>query len=156
MTRSPNARRPRGRSGFTLIELLVVIVVIAILASVVAPEVFKNVGAAKHTTAKSQIEELSSALAAYRLANNGYYPTTQQGLDALYTIPSIDPPPTWNGPYITKPIPNDPWGRPYIYMSPGEANPRGYDLYTLGRDGLPGPEQGPGVDEEDLDIFSWK
>src|SRR4051812_4218222 len=132
MTRSLLTRRRRGRSGFTLIELLVVIVVIAILASVVAPEVFKNVGTAKATTAKSQIEELVSALSAYRLANNGYYPTTQQGLDALYNIPSVDPPPTWNGPYLTKPIPNDPWGRPYIYICPGNENPRGYDLYTLG------------------------
>ena len=88
---------PRRRSGFTLIEILVVIVVIAILATLVAPNVFQHVGTAKTTTAKSQIEMLSSALDAYRL-DTGAYPTTQQGLQALMELPQVDPPANWRGP----------------------------------------------------------
>ena len=98
--RSCTARRlPPSRSGFTLIEILVVIVVIAILATLVAPNIFQHVGAAKSATAKSQIEMLGAALDAYRL-DNGTYPNTQQGLAALWERPSIDPPPNWRAPYL--------------------------------------------------------
>src|SRR3954469_12093335 len=90
--------RPRVR-GFTLIEILVVIVVIAILATLVAPSIFQHVGAAKSATAKSQVEMLGTALDAYRL-QNGRYPTTQQGLVALVEIPTIDTPVNWTGPYL--------------------------------------------------------
>src|SRR6185295_1567703 len=83
--------RVRRQSGFTLIEILVVIVVIAILATLVAPNIFQHVGAAKDATAKSQIEMLGAALDAYRL-DNGRYPTTEQGLGALWEKPTIDPP----------------------------------------------------------------
>src|SRR5678815_3108978 len=108
-------RRRRGlRSGFTLIEILVVIVVIAILATLVAPNVFQHVGAAKSATAKSQIEMLTTTLDAYRL-NNGSYPSTEQGLQALYERPAIDPPSNWAGPYLRKPVPLDPWEHAYIY-----------------------------------------
>jgi general secretion pathway protein G len=138
----------RRRSAFTLIEILVVIVVIAILATLVAPNVFQHVGAAKSATAKSQIEMLSTTLDAYRLSN-GMYPTTEQGLQALYERPSIDPPVNWNGPYLSKPVPLDPWGNPYYYVFPGQQNPNGYDLYSLGADGQPG-----GVGEN-ADIVSW-
>jgi general secretion pathway protein G len=141
--------RRRRRAGFTLIEILVVIVVIAILAAMVAPNVFKNVGTAKQAAAKSQIEELGAALDAYRL-ENGHYPGTQQGLDALWQMPSVDPPSTWRGPYIKKPVPMDPWGKPYIYIAPGEQNPNGYDLMSYGNDGLPGGE------DEAADVVSWK
>ena len=137
------------RSGFTLIEILVVIVVIAILATLVAPNIFQHVGAAKDATAKSQIEMLSAALDAYRL-DNGAYPTTQQGLDALWTIPTTDPPSNWRGPYLRKPVPPDPWGRAYLYTFPGVENPRGFDLLTYGLDGQPGGEG------ENADIVSWK
>src|SRR5690242_11808080 len=140
----------RGRrSGFTLIEILVVIVVIAILATLVAPNIFQHVGAAKSATAKSQIEMLSAALDAYRL-DNGTYPNTQQGLDALWTMPTVDPPSNWRGPYLRKPVPADPWGRPYAYVFPGQQNTRGFDLLTLGLDGQPGGEG------ENADIVSWK
>ncbi len=142
------ARRPI-RSGFTLIEIMVVIVVIAILATLVAPNIFQHVGAAKSATAKSQIEMLGTALDAYRL-DNGHYPTTQQGLDALWTMPTVDPPTNWRGPYLRKPVPLDPWGAAYIYLSPGQVNPTGYDLLTYGADGKPG---GTG---EDADITSWQ
>ena len=137
------------RAGFTLIEILVVIVVIAILATLVAPNVFQHVGAAKNATAKSQIEMLGAALDAYRL-DNGSYPTTQQGLAALWEKPSVDPPANWRAPYLRKPVPNDPWGRPYLYQFPGQQNLQGYDLLSFGADGKPG-----GVGE-DVDILSWK
>ena len=139
----------RRRSGFTLIEILVVIVVIAILATLVAPNVFQHVGAAKSATAKSQIEMLTTTLDAYRLSN-GTYPSTEQGLQALYERPSIDPPSNWNGPYLRKPVPLDPWEHAYIYVYPGQQNPNGFDLYSYGADGLPGGEG------ENADIVSWQ
>jgi general secretion pathway protein G len=142
-------RRRRPPSGFTLIEILVVIVVIAILATLVAPNIFQHVGAAKGATAKSQIEMLGAALDAYRL-DNGRYPTTEQGLGALWEKPTIDPPQNWRAPYLRKPVPPDPWGRPYLYLAPGQVNPQGYDLLTYGADGKPGGEN------EDADIMSWK
>jgi general secretion pathway protein G len=142
-------RYPRHRAGFTLIEILVVIVVIAILATLVAPNVFQHVGAAKSATAKSQIEMLGAALDAYRL-DNGSYPTTQQGLAALWEKPTVDPPANWRAPYLRKPVPNDPWKRPYIYQFPGQQNLQGYDLLSFGADGKPGGEG------EDADILSWK
>ena len=145
----PVRRRPSLRAGFTLIEILVVIVVIAILATLVAPNVFQHVGAAKSATAKSQIEMLSAALDAYRL-DNGSYPTSQQGLAALWEKPTIDPPANWRSPYLRKPVPLDPWQRPYLYVAPGEQNKSGYDLLSLGADGKIG---GTGEDE---DIVSWK
>lgn len=142
-------QQARRTSGFTLIEILVVIVVIAILATLVAPNIFQNVGAAKSATAKSQIEMLGTALDAYRL-QNGRYPTTQQGLNALVEIPTVDAPTTWNGPYLRKAVPVDPWGAPYLYVAPGQINPNGYDLLSYGADGKPG---GTG---EDADITSWQ
>ena len=150
MTRALARRRQKsGRSGFTLIEILVVIVVIAILATLVAPNVFQHVGAAKSATAKSQIEMLGAALDAYRL-DNGAYPTTEQGLNALWEKPTINPPANWRSPYLRKPVPNDPWGLAYLYAFPGQQNPNGYDLLSYGADGKPG---GQG---DDADILSWK
>lgn len=148
MSHKANARR-RARGGFTLIELIVVIAVIATLAAVVAPAVFRNVGDAKVSAAKSQIEVFALALNAYRLDNDNF-PTSDQGLVALRTLPAVgDPPRSWRGPYLSKIVPLDPWGRPYIYVSPGTTNPESYDLYTLGRDGK------PGGDGEDADLTSW-
>ncbi|HEX6937976.1 MAG TPA: type II secretion system major pseudopilin GspG [Longimicrobiales bacterium] len=146
-TRSP--RRCR-RSGLTLIEMLVVIVVISVLATLVAPNVFRHVGSAKDATARSQIEMLSAALDAYRL-DNGRYPTTEQGLAALWEEPFTEPRPTnWRGPYLRKRVPLDPWGRPYIYPSPGEESGMGFDLLSYGADGHAG---GTG---EDADVKSWE
>lgn len=138
-----------GRAGFTLIEVLVVIAVIAMLAALVAPNVFQHVGTAKDATARSQIELLGAALDAYRL-DNGRYPSTDQGLNALQVEPSIQPlPSNWRGPYLRKAVPVDPWGSPFIYVSPGEINPRNYDLFSLGADSEPGGEG------EDADVVSW-
>ena len=149
MSRSPHRRlRVAIRRGFTLIEILVVIVVIAILATLVAPNVFQHVGAAKDATAKSQIEMIGAGLDSYRL-HNGSYPTTEQGLAALWEAPAIDPPANWRGPYLRKAVPLDPWGNPYVYISPGEVNPNGYDLLSLGADGKLGGEG------ENADVTSW-
>ena len=144
-------RRDGGRTeaGFTLIEILVVITVIAILAAVVSPMVFRNVGDAKASAARAQIEIFGLALDSYRL-DNDYYPSTAQGLDALQHEPPGEPRArNWRGPYLKKGVPLDPWGRAYLYQSPGDTNPQAYDLETLGRDGQPG---GTG---EDADLTSW-
>jgi len=141
---------PEPQRGFTLIELLVVITVIAILAGLVAPMVFSHVGDAKRSAARAQIELFGLALEAYRL-DNDYYPSSAQGLDALRAAPQGEPQArNWRGPYLRKTVPIDPWGRPYIYKSPGDANPQGYDLLSFGRDGQPG---GSG---EDADVTSWE
>lgn len=140
---------PRTR-GFTLIELLVVITVIAILASLVGPMVFRNVGDAKVSAARAQIELFALALDQYRL-DNDFYPGTTQGLNALRDRPAGEPQArNWRGPYLRKAIPLDPWGRPYSYKSPGDVNAESYDLLSLGRDGQPG---GTG---EDADVTSWE
>ena len=140
----------RGSAGFTLIEILVVITVIAILAGLVTPMVFRNVGDAKRSAAKAQIEIFGLALDSYRL-DNDYYPGTAQGLMALQTIPSGEPSArNWRGPYLKKAVPVDPWGQPYHYESPGTVNTGSYDLVSYGRDGKPG---GSG---EDADLTSWE
>ena len=138
-----------SRRAFTLIEVLVVIVVIAVLATFVAPSLFRNVNDARVATAKAQIESFGTALDAYRL-DNGRYPTTTQGLVALWQKPVIDPPSGWTEPYLRKPVPDDPWGRPYLYVAPGKVNPASYDLLTYGADGQPGGEG------DNADITSWK
>lgn len=151
-TECANARattRVAARAGFTLIELLVTIAIIATLAAIVAPSLFGNVGEARRSTARSQIQIMSLALDAYRVDNDDY-PTTEQGLEALRTIPVAgDPPKNWKGPYLRQVVPLDPWGRPYLYVSPGVMNPNGYDLYSLGKDGK------PGGDGENADVTSW-
>lgn len=140
----------RSESGLTLIEILVVIIVLGLLAGLVAPRIIGRVSEAKTATARTQIELLGVALDNYRL-DNGYYPTTEQGLAALRTRPLSEPQPrNWRGPYLQKDVPDDPWDRPYLYRSPGEVNAGSYDLLTLGRDGQPGGE------DEDTDLTSWE
>lgn len=138
------------RSAFTLIEVLVVIVIIAVLASFVAPNVFRHVDTAKSVTAQAQIASLSAALDAYRL-DNGRYPTTEQGLAALWQAPTAGARPSnWRGPYLRQPVPADPWGAPYVYRAPGDHATTGFDLSSMGGDGAAG---GSG---DAADVTSWK
>jgi general secretion pathway protein G len=147
--RGARTARRRTPHGFTLIELLVTIAIIATLAAIVAPSLFGNIGDARRGTAKSQVQILSLALDAYRLDNESF-PTTEQGLESLRSVPIAgDSPPNWKGPYLRQIVPLDPWGRPYVYVSPGVSNPNSYDLYSLGKDGK------AGGDGEDADITSW-
>lgn len=143
-------RNERTEHGFTLIEIMVVILVLGMLAALVAPNVFRNVGSAKEAAARSQIELLGAALDAYRL-DNDIYPATEQGLEALRREPLSQPRPrNWRGPYLRKEVPLDPWNRPYVFRSPGVANPWSYDLLSYGRDGREGGEG------EDADLTSWQ
>lgn len=132
------------RRGFTLVELLVVMVIIGLLAALVGPRLFPKLGKGKQAAAKAQIELLGQALDQFRL-DIGRYPTTQEGLNALISNPGID---RWDGPYLKKDVPKDPWDRPYHYQSPGEHGE--YDLFSYGRDGS------PGGDGEDKDVTSWE
>ena len=132
----------KGRSrGFTLIELMVVIVILGILAGLVLPRFMGRTEEAKKTKAKLQIENLEAALKLYKL-DNGMYPGTEQGLDSLVQRPATGAvPKNWReGGYLEKgKIPMDPWGRPYVYISPGVKN-KDFDLKSLGADGEEGGE----------------
>ena len=135
------------RSGFTLLELIVVVIVLGLLAGLVAPQIFGRVSEARDVAAKTQMSLIGTALDNYRLDNGGY-PSTEQGLSALRERPTRGTPATnWRGPYLRKEVPQDPWGKPFVYRSPGDRNPGGYDLMTFGRDGKTG---GTG---EDVDII---
>ena len=120
-------------AGFTLLELLVVIVIIGLLAAYVGPKYFSQLGKSEVTVAKAQIEAFEKALDAFRL-DVGRYPTTEEGLGGLMTKPGETS--KWNGPYLKKDVPQDPWGHPYVYKSPGTNGE--YDLLSYGKDGQPG------------------
>ncbi len=134
----------RDERGFSLIELLIVMVILGLLASLVGPKMFGKLGMAKQKTAKTQIEMLMTALDSYRL-DMGKYPSAQDGLDALVTNPGSD---KWQGPYLAKGLPKDPWDNDYIYQNPGEHGE--VDVLSYGADGS------PGGDGEDADIGSWQ
>lgn len=134
-----------GSDGFTLLELLVVMVIIGLLASFVGPRYFSQIGKSEVKSAKAQIDALEKALDQYRL-DLGRYPTTEQGLVALVSRPANEA--KWDGPYLKKTVPADPWGSPYAYKFPGEHNNE-FDLWSFGKDGQPG---GTGANE---DIQNW-
>jgi len=145
---APRRRRSRSDRGLTLIELMVVVVILSVLAVVIVPRVIDRPDQARVARARADIAALSAALNLYRL-DNGAYPTTDQGLEALATRPARPPvPPNWaEGGYIDR-VPADPWGRPYQYLSPGVRG--SFDLMSFGADGRPG---GSGVD---ADIGNWQ
>jgi general secretion pathway protein G len=134
----------KNEKGFTLVEIIVVMVMIVLLVSLVAPRLFPKLGKGKQSAAKAQVELLGQALDHFRL-DVGRYPTTQEGLSALITNPGIE---KWDGAYLKKGLPVDPWGKPYLYLCPGSHGE--YELFSYGRDGTPGGEN------EDADVVSWK
>lgn len=137
----------RTKNGFTLIEIMLVVIIIGVLAAMVIPNLSGRGEQARVSAAKADIEaNLTTALDLYEL-DIGRYPTTEQGLKALLVKPSSSPvPENWNGSYLRKKkLPVDPWGRDYLYVSPGIHNVDDYDLYSLGSDG---------VESED-DITNW-
>ena len=137
----------KNHRGFTLIEIMVVIVILALLAAVVVPRIVGRTDEARRTTAAVQIRNIESALHLFKL-DNGFYPSTEQGLEALVTKPTIGQiPQRWReGGYLPK-VPKDSWGFAYIYLSPG--NHGDFDLISYGNDG----EQGG--DGNNADVESW-
>jgi len=134
---SSAVRMPRQPLGFTLLELLVVIVIIGLLAAYVGPKYFSQLGKSEVTATKAQIEAFEKALDTFRL-DVGRYPTTEEGLAALLTQPAGMN--KWNGPYLKKEAPQDPWGQPYQYRAPGSKSD--FEITSYGKDGQPG-----GIDE---------
>jgi general secretion pathway protein G len=134
----------KNQKGITLIELLVVMVIIAMFATVVGSRVFRNVEKGRQTVAKEQISEFESVLDLYRL-DVGKYPTTEEGLQALRVRPTGVS--NWDGPYLKKDVPSDPWTHPYVYRCPGQHGD--FDLLSYGADGQ------EGGDGDNADIKNW-
>ncbi len=135
------------RRGFTLVEILLVVMIIGVIAAMVVPNIAGRGEQARHSAARVDIEaNLMAALDLYEL-DNGRYPTTEQGLAALIRAPEVPPlVNNWRGPYLKKKvIPHDPWGNAYGYRYPGTQNAEGYDLFSLGPDGI----------ESDDDVTNW-
>jgi len=140
-------QRRRSHKGFTLIEIMVVVAIIAILGATVVPLVMDRPNEARVVRAKTDIQSIGAALDLYKL-DNFNYPTTEQGLQALVEKPSGDPEPVnWNSAGYLKKLNKDPWGREYLYQSPGESGP--YDIISQGSDGAEGGE------DYDADITNW-
>lgn len=135
---------PQAQCGFTLLELLVVMVIIGLLAGYVGPKYFAQIGKSETKAARAQIDSLSKALDQFRL-DTGHYPTQEEGLAALTVREASEA--KWDGPYLAKEVPADPWGNPYIYKMPGDHGD--YDLLSYGKDAKPG-----GVDEN-IDVTNW-
>jgi general secretion pathway protein G len=140
--KTDSQKKQRRQKGFTLIELLIVIIILGLLAALVTPKLVGKVGKSKPKIAQAQIQSFCSAIDIFRL-DMGRYP---KSLDEL--VKKIDDP-KWDGPYLPKEIPLDPWGHSYEYKSPGEEN-RDYEIISYGADGTSGGE------EENTDVVSWK
>ncbi|MGQ0697579.1 MAG: type II secretion system major pseudopilin GspG [Panacagrimonas sp.] len=141
----PGRNLPRASRGFTLIEIMVVVVILGILAAVIVPKIMDRPDQARINAARASIAQIDSALKLYRL-DNFSYPSTQQGIEALVSQPSGDPPAKNWKPYLDR-MPKDPWGNPYQYLSPGVKGE--IDIFSLGADNRPGGEAAAG------DIGNW-
>ena len=143
------SRRPGSQAGFTLIEILVASTILLILISVSGFLVSRYLSRARAIGARNQIDAFSMGLTGYFI-DTGRYPSTEQGLQALWRRPSVDPVPTdWNGPYLEREIPDDPWGFDYLYQTPG-PNDLPYEIRSRGADGVDGGEGA------DADVVSWR
>ena len=139
----------KNTSAFSLVHLLIIIAVVVVLAAVAAPRLLKQQEKARRTQATEHIETIGMALDIYA-DNNGTYPSTEQGLKALWEKPIVAPiPGSWSGPYLDEPILKDPWENKYVYIYPGRHNKHDYDLVSYGKDGFAG---GKGDNE---DINNW-
>ena len=147
MMQQTKRNRRRSRAGVTLIEMLVVVTIIGLFVALVGPKLWSKVDEAKIGAARSQIDNFQTALGAYKL-DTGNFPTTEQGLQALRVRPPEAP--QWNGPYLPKDVPKDPWGIDYVYRFPGEHQPDEPEIISYGADRQPG---GEGIY---ADIVSWK
>lgn len=147
MNRKQTSRSGRRNAGFTLIEVMVVVVILGLLAALVVPRIVGRTDDARIAKAKQDISALEGALKLYKL-DNFYYPSTQQGLEALVQPPSGEPPAkNWKaGGYIER-LPKDPWGNPYQYLSPGVKGE--VDIFSYGADNRPGGEGSDG------DVGNW-
>jgi len=147
-TRRNRDGRLRDRAGFTLIEIMVVIVILGLLAALVVPKLIGRTEEAKKTQSRVQIRSVEQALELFKL-DNGFFPTTDQGLEALVRMPDAGRSPKnyRKGGYLDR-VPKDPWGNAYVYVSPGSHGD--YDISSYGADGAPGGEG------EDADINSWE
>lgn len=135
------------QQGFTLLELLVVLLIIGLLCGYVGPKYFAQIGKSNATVAAAQIDALDKSIEQFYV-DTGHFPSTQQGLIALFAQPATEP--KWRGPYMKKAPPSDPWGHPYAYTSPGGGTPpRDFDITSYGKDGVAG---GSG---DDADITNY-
>jgi general secretion pathway protein G len=140
----------QSQQGFSLIEIMVVLIIIGLLVSIIAPNVLNRADEARVQKVKADFSTVATALKLYRLDNYNY-PTSEQGLQALVTKPTLDPiPANWKkGGYLEQ-LPMDPWGRPYLYLSPAEFGDGDFDIYSLGADGISGGE------DQNADIGNWQ
>ena len=147
--RNRAVRLIQRRGGFTLVELIVVMVILVLLAGTVTVVVVNRIEDGKRTKARVDVAGLEQAVDLYYL-DAGNYPTSQQGLEALLNEPTSPPiPAKWNGPYIKKSLPVEPWGSDYIYEYPGTNNPDSFDIFSMGKD------QAVGGTGNDMDIGNW-